>query len=94
MKKKSILSKNIIGKLSVKEKEHLEKLIQVHKTMTEKMIKVQREYSEYVNKNKDTTAIKARKLADKGFECIDKTIKAKNNLIKYQTLLKDKYTSN
>jgi hypothetical protein len=88
-----VLSKKIMEQLLSDERRKLEKYENVHRMIGDKMIKAQSEYTQYVRKTNDSTSLKARKLADKGFKYEYMAIKAKNELEGYQKLLKKKYTN-
>lgn len=88
-----VLSKKIMEQLSLDERRKLEKYENLHRMIGDKMIKAQSEYTQYIRKTNDSTSLKARKLADKGFKYEYMAIKARNELEGYQKLLKKKYTN-
>ena len=56
------------------------------------MLKAQSEYTQYVRKTKNTSSVKAKKLADKGFKYEYLAFKSHAKLAKYKELLKKKYS--
>ena len=58
----------------------------------EKMLKAQSAYTLYVRKEKDSSSLKARRLADKGFKYESMAFKSHAKLDKYKELLKNKYS--
>jgi hypothetical protein len=89
----TILSKKILDQLSSEERQKLKKYQTKHQTVGEQMVKAQSEYTQYVRKTNDSNSLKARKLADKGFQYEIKAMNARDDLENYQKLLKKKYTS-
>jgi hypothetical protein len=92
MPKKIVLSKSVLSKLSSEENNKLKKLEKEDSIILEKMLKAQSAYTQYVRKVKNTSSIKARKLADKGFKYEYLAFKSYNKLAKYKELLKKKYS--
>ena len=92
MPKKIVLSKSVLSKLSSEENNKLKKLEKEDSIILEKMLKSQSEYTQYIRKVKNTSSIKAKKLADKGFKYENMAFKSHNKLVKYMELLKKKYS--
>jgi hypothetical protein len=62
------------------------------KQKLKKMLKAQSAYTQYVRKEKDSSSLKAKKLADKGFKYESLAFKSHAKLVKYKELLKKKYS--
>jgi len=88
----SALSKSEISKLSSEEKKKLKKMEKEDAITLEKMLKAQSAYTLYVRKEKDSSSLKARRLADKGFKYESMAFKSHAKLVKYKELLKKKYS--
>ena len=57
------------------------------------MVKYQKAYVQYTRKTKDDNSLKARNMADKGFEYEYKAFKAQDEYVKYKNNLRNKYSS-
>ena len=86
------LPQKILDQLSSQELKTLQKYISTYLSLQKDMLKYQSEYTQYVRKTKDSTSQKARKLADKGFKYMKKTLDEEKILEKYINTLKKKYT--
>jgi hypothetical protein len=92
MPKMSALSKIIIDQLTSEEKQKLKKMEKEDAIILEKMLKAQSAYTQYVRKTKNSSSLKAKKLADKGFKFEYLAFKSHAKLDKYKELLKKKYS--
>jgi hypothetical protein len=73
--------------LSSEEEKKLKKMEKEDGIILEKMLKAQ-----YTRKEKDSSSLKAKKLADKGFKYESMAFKSHAKLVKYKELLKKKYS--
>jgi hypothetical protein len=86
------LSKSVLSNLSSEEKKKLKKMEKEDAITLEKMLKAQSAYTQYVRKTKNSSSLKAKKLADKGFKFEYLAFKSHAKLDKYRELLKKKYS--
>jgi hypothetical protein len=86
------MPKIIIDQLTSEEKNKLKKMEKEDAIALEKMLKAQSAYTLYVRKEKDSSSLKARRLADKGFKYESMAFKLHEKLVKYKELLKKKYS--
>jgi hypothetical protein len=91
MPKKIKLTKKVLDKMTSEEHKKLKKYEKVSQTLGEKMVKYQRAYVDYTRKTKDSKSLKARKMADKGFEYEYKVFNAQDEYVKYKKMLIKKY---
>jgi hypothetical protein len=91
MPRKIKLTKKVLDKMTSEEHKKLKKYEKVSETLGDKMVKYQRAYVQYTRKTKDDNSLKARKMADKGFEYEYKAFNAQDEYVKYKQMLIKKY---